>query len=50
MTAAVPGYLGMVLDDSDQAVGTCWLVSPGKVVTAAQPNSRNGTSRKTIST
>ncbi|WP_211483017.1 tetratricopeptide repeat protein, partial [Actinomyces glycerinitolerans] len=35
MTSGVPGYLGMVLDDSDQAVGTCWLVSPGKVVTAA---------------
>ncbi|WP_147680290.1 tetratricopeptide repeat protein [Actinomyces ruminicola] len=33
--AAVPGYLGVVLDDSDEAVGTCWLVSPGKVVTAA---------------
>ena len=33
--AAVPGYLGVVLNDSDEAVGTCWLVSPGKVVTAA---------------
>ncbi|WP_136313625.1 tetratricopeptide repeat protein [Actinomyces procaprae] len=33
--AAVPGYLGVVLNDSDEAVGTCWLVSPGRVVTAA---------------
>ncbi|QHO90995.1 hypothetical protein CWT12_06220 [Actinomyces sp. 432] len=33
--AAVPGYLGVVLNDSDEAVGTCWLLSPGKVVTAA---------------
>ena len=30
-----PGFIGQVLDDDDATVGTCWLVAPGWVLTAA---------------
>ncbi|WP_053586758.1 tetratricopeptide repeat protein [Actinomyces sp. oral taxon 414] len=31
----VPGFIGQVLDDDGATVGTCWLVAPGWVLTAA---------------
>ena len=30
-----PGFIGQVLDDDGATVGTCWLVAPGWVLTAA---------------
>ena len=30
-----PGFIGQVLDDGGATVGTCWLVAPGWVLTAA---------------